>query len=121
MTETMTPDDYFGGCPECGGSDGLLYSGRDNWFFCDSHLTKWWVGSNLFSGWRFLTHEELTEQHDRLFEYREVEPVYPEPTEEDIRYQAKMEEARKVDQGYGVYFGPGGVPLPLGPRDNPFD
>jgi len=43
---------YFGACPVCGESDGCLNLGRDHWFYCDQHRTRWWIGSNLFSGWR---------------------------------------------------------------------
>ncbi len=48
----VTADNHFGGCPHCGRNDGYLNDGRDHWFFCDSHKTKWLVGSNLFSSWR---------------------------------------------------------------------
>jgi hypothetical protein len=45
------PDDYFGGCPDCGypgTNDGFLNIGRDHWYVCHLHRTKWRVGSNLF-------------------------------------------------------------------------
>ena len=72
---------HFGGCPECSKSNGFLYRGRENWFICDTHLTRWHVGDNLFSGWREMSEEELAEQADQLLEYRIVEPVHPEPPE----------------------------------------
>ncbi len=72
-----TIDEHFGGCPECGGHDGFLYNGRENWFICDTHLTKWIVGSGLFSSWEHMTDDELSEQRDQLSEYRAVKPIYP--------------------------------------------
>ena len=71
-----TIDEHFGGCPECGGHDGFLYNGRDNWFICDTHLTKWLVGSGLFSSWEYMTDDELSEQRDLLLGYRVVKPIY---------------------------------------------
>ena len=47
---TYTP--YFGGCPICWKQDGHLNYGRDHWCVCHDHKKKWYVGSNLFSGWR---------------------------------------------------------------------
>ena len=66
---------YFGGCPTCGLNDGCFSIGRDHWFVCHQHKTKWWIGSNLFSSWRELTEEEHTRNYYRLCDYREVEPL----------------------------------------------
>ena len=71
-----TSSEYFGGCPECGTNDGFLFHGRDNWFVCDTHQTKWLIGSNLFSGYLHMTDQELAWQRDRLAGYREVEQIY---------------------------------------------
>ena len=43
---------HFGVCPLCRRTDGFLNVGRDHWFVCHAHRVKWFVGSNLFSGWR---------------------------------------------------------------------
>lgn len=40
---------YFGACPECGDTDGYLNVGKNHWFVCDAHRTRWYIGSNLFS------------------------------------------------------------------------
>ena len=113
----------FGGCPECGRADGFLNDGPDHWFICDTHLTKWLIGSNLFSAWRDLSDEEAAEQRDRLREYRQVDPFDPEPTQAEKRkqteFEAKLESARKVDHGYGVVW-ENGEPHALGPDDCPF-
>jgi hypothetical protein len=40
-----------GACPVCGKSNGYLNIGRQHWFRCDEHKTRWCIGENLFSGW----------------------------------------------------------------------
>jgi hypothetical protein len=74
LLQTGSRDNYFGVCPICRRQDGYLNNGHDHWFKCDTHRTKWCVGSNLFSSWRFMTPEESFAQVDRLAGYREVEP-----------------------------------------------
>lgn len=69
--------EVFGGCPECGEAACFLNDGPHHWIVCNVHLTKWYIGANLFSSWREMTHEETIEQRDQLNEYREVESVYP--------------------------------------------
>ena len=41
------------------------------------HKTKWCVGSNLFSAWRYMSEEEQNRQRRELTEFTEVEPWYP--------------------------------------------
>jgi hypothetical protein len=65
-------DDYFGVCPICKWQDGYLNDGPDHWFVCNRHMTKWFVGSNLFSGWREETPEQRFAQRDKLARYRTV-------------------------------------------------
>ena len=77
-TDTVTTDQYFGGCPYCGGNDGYLNVERGHWFMCDRHKTKWCAGSNLFSGWRDENEEVWRLNRFRLAEYMTVEPVMPE-------------------------------------------
>lgn len=36
-----------------------------HWFVCDDHKTKWWVGSNLFDGWRYQD-EETWRKNERI-------------------------------------------------------
>jgi hypothetical protein len=73
----MKVDSYFGGCPKCGGTDGYVNVGRNHWFICVEHKTKWCVGSNLFSAWRFETEEEQRHLWDSLGldDFTEVEPL----------------------------------------------
>ena len=70
--------DPQGACPICHKNDGHLhggYLGREHWYRCDTCLTKWCIGENLFSSWHHLTDQERVEQADQLKEYCEVEPV----------------------------------------------
>ena len=67
--------DYFGGCPRCGRNDGYRNIGSNHWFICHRHLTKWWVGSNLFSCWKEETQAEWFRNGCLLTRYRIVEPV----------------------------------------------
>ena len=77
-TETTATDteSYFGGCPECGGNDGYLNIGSSHWFYCDRHRVKWWVGADLFSGWRDEAKAKWGENARFLSAFREVELYY---------------------------------------------
>jgi hypothetical protein len=88
MTTPLTPDaprpevktsHYFGGCPQCGETDGFVNVGRAHWFTCDEHRTAWCIGSNLFSGWREETDEIWDKNAEKLKGYTVVEPIYPDP------------------------------------------
>ncbi len=89
----VTTDEYFGGCPHCGQTNGFLNLGRDHWFICDRHKTKWWSGSNIFSCWREEDEETWQRNRFKLSEYMTVEPIHPEPTEEERR---EMDECKAV-------------------------
>jgi ssDNA-binding Zn-finger/Zn-ribbon topoisomerase 1 len=86
-------DNGFGGCPQCGGTHGYLNIGRDHWFVCDDHKTKWRVGSNLFSSWKDETDEEWASNKLHLEGYEEVRPVRTERTRSSGR-QGRAEGAR---------------------------
>lgn len=73
---------YFGGCPECGDTDGYTNVGRGHWFYCNSHRAKWCIGSNLFSSWK---DETEAEQRRHFYEigmdtFERVEPMPWRPT-----------------------------------------
>jgi hypothetical protein len=85
MTATREQaDGYFGWCPHCRNNDGFINVGRNHWFLCQEHKTKWWAGANLFSSWREETEEEQRAIYDKygVGGYTEVEPVFP-PYEDD--------------------------------------
>jgi hypothetical protein len=69
-------DDYFGGCPICGKYSRVLTVGDDHHFVCDRDLTRWSVGSNLFSGWQHETEEVWRENAIELAGFVEVTPLY---------------------------------------------
>lgn len=75
--------DAFGGCPECGRSDGYLNVGSAHWFFCEAHKIKWCIGENIFSSWRneatfvwecnqakLSTYRQVPELHNPLWRLR---------------------------------------------------
>ena len=70
-------DNYFGGCPKCGGADGCANVGKSHWFFCREHQTMWCVGSNLFGSWRDQTEEEQRAFYEanNLGSFEEVRPL----------------------------------------------
>jgi hypothetical protein len=77
MTTQMKVPDYFGGCPQCGRNDGYVNVGKSHVFICREHKTKWSIGSNLFSSWRYQTEEEQRRIYDEIGvgDFTEVEPL----------------------------------------------
>ncbi len=65
---------HFGDCPQCGGNDGYINIGRDHWFVCRRHGVKWYVGTDIFPGWRNENAEEWRLNAILLSHYLEVEP-----------------------------------------------
>lgn len=74
--EQQGNEHYFGSCPECGESEGPFHVGRAHWFLCRKHGVRWWVGENLFRGWRFETAEEWRKTAEWLEGFRIIEPDY---------------------------------------------
>jgi hypothetical protein len=79
-------DGHFGVCPVCRQEHGAYINvGRDHWFYCKAHKTKWCAGANLFSGWR----DETLNEQERVFDaldfesFDVVKPFHPpdEPTQ----------------------------------------
>ena len=112
MEPKVTTDEYFGGCPQCGKSDGYLNVSRSHIGVCHEHRTKWPIGANLFSSWKDETEEDWRRNADKLTDYSKVDPIYPEPTEEERQrmeaQKALDAECRRIDKGYGVELGPNG-------------
>ncbi len=77
ITNEITTDEYFGGCPECGQTDGYLNCERTHWFVCHQHRAKWCAGANLFSGWRDEDEAIWTKNAIGIWHYQNVEPIYP--------------------------------------------
>ena len=68
-------ENYFGGCPECGGTNGYLNIGPDHSFICHDHKTKWWAGNNLMADWEEENGEIWKANRETLKDFREVKPV----------------------------------------------
>jgi hypothetical protein len=64
----------FGNCPECHKTNGCSSVGRDHWYVCHTHRTKWRIGSNLFSCWRDLSEQQMLTNAYMLAGYCEVKP-----------------------------------------------
>ena len=69
--------DYFGVCPKCFRNDGYLNDGPDHWYHCRRHKLKWWIGSNMFSGWQLEDESTRRASAELLAGYTEVEEFNP--------------------------------------------
>lgn len=65
--------DVLGGCPECGRNDGHHNVGAGHWGLCHQHRTRWFIGANLFSGWREESEAEQRAQFAAVADYAKVE------------------------------------------------
>ncbi len=76
----VTTDEYFGGCPHCGKTDGYITLNDDeHWFVCERHSARWYVGSGLFSvSDEPMTQAELAKQY-RAISFRIFEPIFAQP------------------------------------------
>ena len=102
MTENFKEkvDDYFGVCPICKSHDGYLNAGRGHFFICNEHRVVWYVGSNLFSDWRYETEEEQRLKWEPTEDYKMVEPTYYEETlRERALIKAELETEETAERG----------------------
>jgi hypothetical protein len=74
---------HFGGCPHCGKTEGYMNVRSCHWFVCDAHKVCWSPAANIFSDWRQETEEVWRENARKLTAYREVEPIYSDPQQEE--------------------------------------
>ena len=82
-TKIVNRENYFGGCPFCGGTDGFLNRGRHHWFLCAEHRTTWYAGSGLFSDWKD-ENEKIWRKNSKIIaRYTIVEPLPFEPDEDE--------------------------------------
>ena len=66
-------DRYFGGCPFCGGLDGIVDAGSASWCVCQRHHVRWRIGPKTpdnQESWKY--------KIKGLHLLREVAPVFPE-------------------------------------------
>lgn len=67
--------DYFGGCPKCARTDGLVNVGPVQWMVCHKHRTKWCIGYNVLSCWQYESDRQHRRNAAMLPGYREVESI----------------------------------------------
>jgi len=91
--------DEYGTCPRCHEYSDMISAGRNHWMICETHKTKWWVGSNLFSSWRYQTKDEQRAIYDAkgVGTFDEVEPYYPPPTKAEIAERAEAKAKQAVE------------------------
>ncbi len=65
---------HCGVCPICNKTDGFVNLGKEHWFICRDHKTKWFVGVNLFEGWENQTVAQAQSIEMLLNGYKEVVP-----------------------------------------------
>ncbi|MEQ8427442.1 MAG: hypothetical protein RLT87_13205 [Gammaproteobacteria bacterium] len=65
---------HCGACPECGKTDGYYNVGKEHWFICRDHKTKWLGGYNLFDNWMDQTVAQTETINELLYGYKEVLP-----------------------------------------------
>lgn len=96
QTDDGEGDNYFGVCPTCKKYSGCLNIGRDHWFYCKAHKTKWWIGSNIFSSWRNETEEDHYRNARYLSNFADMSgpPTYsenpPDHRETDDNYRGEV-------------------------------
>jgi hypothetical protein len=106
----ITTEEYFGGCPHCGKTNGYRNAGRSHWFFCDDHRVIWHIGTNLFSSWQNETEAEQEEKWKHIENYSEVTPIYPDARDMHMasvvwhRTQARqhMHMAEEIEREHGL-------------------
>lgn len=75
----------FGVCPICSKTDGFVNLGKEHWFICRDHETKWFVGINLFEGWQNQTVAQAQGIEAMLDKYKEIDPLRKYEEEEALR------------------------------------
>jgi hypothetical protein len=77
----------------------MINVGRIHWMICETHKTKWWLGSNLLSSWRDQTEDEQRAIYDAkgVGTFDEVEPYHPPPTEVEIAERAEAKAKQAVE------------------------
>ena len=105
-------DNLFGVCPICRKQNGSMFAGRVNWIVCHAHRVKWTIGSNVLSGWRDLTEEEMLAAVAKLATYREVEPfdICKHGTAEEREAYAGECCASQIGLGFTLRFAPNTSP-----------
>ena len=68
--------EYFGRCPVCNRTASRMVNfGRDHWMVCLRDRTRWFIGENLFSGWREESEAQQRAVLSRFSSFRVVDPT----------------------------------------------
>ena len=68
---------WGGICPRCGREGGMCYHvWRVEYFVCEDCMISWEIGSNLFSGWRYMDDEDFIYNLEFLSETEDMCEVY---------------------------------------------
>lgn len=87
-------DEFTGGCPECGKTNGFLDVHGALYFYCHTHKVRWFRGENVFGCWSFNSPCEWGAKWKLMKEYVEVEPCFPRA---DETTQPKCEERSAIE------------------------
>lgn len=70
---------WEGGCPECGSEGSLVHVYSAQWVVCHEHRLAWYIGDNLYSGWRNLQPDEHEANAQMLESYTVIDDALPTP------------------------------------------
>lgn len=77
-----------GVCPKCGKTDGFVNLGKEHWFICRDHKSKWFAGVNLFEGWENQTVAQTESIAIMLGGYQEIVPIRTADDEQKLGVSA---------------------------------
>lgn len=96
--ETVTTDNCFGGCPQCGNAEYVNVF-KSHYNICETHKVFWSIGYNLFSSWQQENEEIWQKNRELLQGLTQVEPIYPPD-----RAPVSAEECRRLAASSGIPF-----------------
>ena len=64
-----------GVCSKCGKTDGFVNLGKEHWFICRDHKSKWLAGINMYEGWKNQTVAQTESIELMLSSYKEIVPL----------------------------------------------
>lgn len=77
-----------GVCPKCAKTDGFVNLGKEHWFICRDHKSKWFAGVNMYEGWKNQTVAQAESIEMMLSSYKEVVPLRNVEEEQKIGVNA---------------------------------
>lgn len=80
-----TEPHFLHGCPECPvsrGPEDIYNAGKGHRAACHTHKTTWFLGSNLFSSWRYETEQGQRDRYREIEDYASFDRVLADPPED---------------------------------------